>query len=629
MLGANDFRGTGLVLGTLLAALLAGLALESDRPLLLNLGAGDEPYARGFRSGWERDGRTGSGATMFHWTEDGARLEFPVEVLSGEPTLRLRLARFSDTPAEITLLQAGRLVERWTQPPRGWSVRAFALGSVRGPLSLQFRSESGDGLGIALDWAELQGVRGLLPRREGWLRLFALFLGVPLLLGLVLGWRGGLLTLALLLLGLAGGAFVDRLGALEAFVRGAPATLCVAATLVGLALLLQRAWPDARVRRASALALPVALGATLLLSHPFLFYPDVTSHARFLAALRDDPFLAWDPSEYQERSGSWAVREIAGERVKLPYSPAFHLLAWPYAPLLGEVGALKATAGVAVGVTLLLVHLLAVAAGLEAAAAVAAQVLMALWPVTVSRLCLALYPTLLGQAMDLLLLVHLARRFPHMSGARDAASAFLFLLAAQLAYTGSIFNTALLVGLFCAAELVSGDRAAARRLLGAYLASAGLVFLLQYVRYVPAILQQVLPHAGAAHDPTTSHPLGAALGRLSLFYDGLAPLLALLGGLALVGAPRHLRRLLLCAVGAGLLLLLARYGAPGLFRDAKEIELLAPSLAVLTAAGLAFVWRRRPYGVALALLLGAALGYWGISRAVATYAARFVAVGWP
>jgi hypothetical protein len=625
VLGVNDFRGGALVLGVALCALLALAGVEADGPLLLNLGAGDEPYARGFRPGWERDGRTGSGETMFHWTEDGARLEFPVEVVSGAPVLRMRLARFSDTPAVMTLVQAGRVVERWTQAPRGWTVRSFALGAVRGPLAVQLRSESPDGLGVALDWVEVQGVRGLVPRRDSLLRIAVLLLGLPLLVGLVQGARLGALVLGLLCLGLALASRIDRLGALEALARGAPAALCAAATLALLVLLLQRAWPDAPVRRAARVALPGAAAATLLLSHPFFYYPDVTTHARFLAALRENPYLAWDASEYQDRTGTWAVREVAGQRVKLPYSPAFHLLAWPYAPRLGEAAALKVVAGVALGASLVLVHVLAAAAGQAPAAAVAAQALYLLWPVTASRLCLALFPTLLGQAADLLLVVHLARRFPDMTGARAAAFAFLFLVAAQLAYTGSVFNVALVIGLFGAAELVAGAGSAARRLLGAYAAAAAAVFLLQYVRYLPTIARLVTSHADPAQ--AGAGLLGPALDRFALFYDGVAPLLALVGVWALASAPRHVRRLLLASVGAGVILLLARFAAPGVFRDAKEIELMAPSLAVLSVAGVAFSWARGRAGRALGALCGLSLLAWGAASAAAIYAARFVAIG--
>ena len=90
--------------GPLLGALaLAGLLVLWQRPapLLVNLGAGDDAFARGFRE-WERDGLRGSGETMFRWTLDGALVELPLRVVSGSLTARLRLARFTDRPADIT-----------------------------------------------------------------------------------------------------------------------------------------------------------------------------------------------------------------------------------------------------------------------------------------------------------------------------------------------------------------------------------------------------------------------------------------------------------------------------------------------------------------------------------------------
>ena len=118
----------GLVLLNLGLLVLAGLAFERPAPLFLNLGAGDAPFARGFRGGWERDGLTHSGDTQFRWTLDGARLEFPVSVLSGRLGARLRLARFAPPEASLTLLVQKREIDRFVQPPRGWSVRAVDLG---------------------------------------------------------------------------------------------------------------------------------------------------------------------------------------------------------------------------------------------------------------------------------------------------------------------------------------------------------------------------------------------------------------------------------------------------------------------------------------------------------------------
>ncbi len=630
MLGAKEFRGVGSSLAGALLALagvgLAILGLAFPQPLLINLGVGDDPFARGFRSGWERDGTAGSGETTFHWTLDGSRLEFPFEVGGGRPVLRLRLARFSDSPASVRLQLEGREVDAWTQGSRGWSVREIDLDGYRGPLRFQFRSESIDELGVALDWAEIRGAGRLLPQRERVLGLGLLLVVAPLLALLVLGRGGALATLALLLLVLGACVCRDPLGAVWAFSQGAPTAIAALVLLAALVALLRRAWRD--VELGPAAAAPALLGTTaaaLLLSHPFFYYPDITSHARFLAALRADPYLAWDASDYQKSTDSWAMREIAGRRLAFPYSPAFHVLALPIALVVGDVPAIKAAASLAVGASLLLVHLLARAAALSVASAALAQLLLASFPVTASRLTLALFPALLGQATDLMLVVHLARRFSLLSGARDAAWLFFFLCAAQGAYTASLFNVALLVALFGGVELVAGDRPKARRLLGAYAASLVLVVALQYASFLPVLLRDVLPYAAAVAG--TSRPETGPLGRFVLFYGWLAPALALLGVLSLSQAPRHVGRLLLSILGSGAALLMLRYLLPGVFRDAKEIELLAPTLAVLSAAGLASLGARGRLGRVSAVILGGALLAWGAFAAHGVYAGRFVAIG--
>src|SRR5437773_858091 len=133
--------------GALLAAVLA---LERPAPLFVNLGAGDAAFARGFRSGWERDGLRGSGETMIRWTLDGSRLELPVRVVSGSLVARLRLARFAPGRADVAVLVGGQVRDRWTQPSQGWSVREAPLDEARGPLALTFRSQSDDGDGLGM-----------------------------------------------------------------------------------------------------------------------------------------------------------------------------------------------------------------------------------------------------------------------------------------------------------------------------------------------------------------------------------------------------------------------------------------------------------------------------------------------
>ena len=119
-------RRTSLLALAWVLGLLGFFALlQRDAPLFLNLGPGDEAYARGFRDRWERDGK--DSATIYRGSLDGARIEWPVEV-AGRVRARLRLARHGSAPAEMSLTANGRIVETWTQPPQGWRLREFDLG---------------------------------------------------------------------------------------------------------------------------------------------------------------------------------------------------------------------------------------------------------------------------------------------------------------------------------------------------------------------------------------------------------------------------------------------------------------------------------------------------------------------
>jgi hypothetical protein len=115
--------------------------------------------------------------------------------------------------------------------------------------------------------------------------------------------------------------------------------------------------------------------------------------------------------------------------------------------------------------------------------------------------------------------------------------------------------------------------------------------------------------------------------RLGLFYDVVYPLLLVPGLVAARAAPAHARRIVAAALLAGGALLVLRYAAPVVFRDAKEVELLAGPVAALSAGGAAWLWHRGAAGraaAAVALLWACA---WGVLRATQVYADRFLAVG--
>jgi hypothetical protein len=222
------------------------------------------------------------------------------------------------------------------------------------------------------------------------------------------------------------------------------------------------------------------------------------------------------------------------------------------------------------------------------------------------------------------------RRYPHLEGARDAAAACAFFFAAQASYTGSMLNVSAVVVVFAGWELLTGDRHRARRVLGAWAIASAAVVVLQYARFVPVFWREVLPHlrdgTTAARDEAGSL-VGRAAQRAATFYDVVYPLLLGPGLVALRAAPRAPRRLVGSALLAGVGLLALRYGLPVLFRDAKEVELLAAPVAVAASAGIFWTSGRGRFGrLAAAAAAGIALA-WGAQRAVAVYLDRFVAVG--
>ena len=625
--------------GALLAAVLA---LERPAPLFVNLGAGDAAFARGFRSGWERDGLRGSGETMFRWTLDGSRLEVPVRVVTGSLVARLRLARFAPGLADVAVLVEDLQRDRWTQPSSGWRVRDVPLGEARGPLVVTFRSQSDDGagLGVALDWVEVKGAGVIVPQPRVLAGLALLLVGVPLLVGLdfrsaTAGFIAGMLLLLLSTVTV----LMDRLGGLVGLSRaGGPALLALMGLVIA-ARALQRAWPalfakdGARTTeieiRATVIPSAAVVVALVALSHPFYYYPDVDTHARYLAAARADPWLLGDARDFQARTGAW-TREVGGRLVPFPYSPVFHALAWPAALVLGEVAAVKWEAATALGLTVLLTYALARTLGLGSRAALLAQALLVLLPVTASRLALALFPTLLGQALELMLIVAIARTFPPAARRSSWTILGLFVLC-QAAYTGSLMNVGLMVVLFAVMAAAEGEGRAALRLFALYAVATMVVVAVQYARFVPILWRDVLPHVGESAPvvetaDTASLPV-RALRRLGLFYDIVYPLLLVPGLLVARRAPASARRIVGAALLTGVALLLLRYAAPVLFRDAKEVELLAAPVAVVAAAGAIWLCQRGAGGRAAAVIALLWASAWGGLRAAEVYADRFVAIG--
>jgi hypothetical protein len=587
----------------LLPLALALLALQVPRPLFLNLGPGDERLARGFQD-WERDGLTGAGETMFRWALDGARLEWPV-VLSGDPVrLRYRAARFTDQPADVVVLAGGREAERSTQRPSGWRVREVDLGPLRGPFATQWRAEGdASGLAVAVDWVELTGAQRLWPTAGVLARLALLCLVVPFCAGRFV---------ALVLAVVAPAAIaLDRLGGLLALADAALPALLAAAALA----LFRREEAPWRVPLAAGLVALVAL------AHPGFHYPDVDTHARFLDAARRQPTLWLDPAPYQLRTGAW-TREIAGRKVGFPYATGFHLLAWPLALIVGSTLAVKALGVGCLAATLRLTHTLAGRMELGPRAALAAQVLVALLPVSTSRLTLALYPALLGQALELAVVLLLAGPAP---GLGRQVGAWLLALGA---YTGSLINVSALTATWSALSW-RADRPRVLRTLAVHAGAMAAVLVVLYARFLPVLVNDVVPAAfrgaGAAEGELPGP--AASLVRLHLFYDTVPVVAALAGLWALRGASPAPYRALAAAFAAGLGLLVLRPFVPGLLRDAKEVELLAAPLAVLAMGAGAWLAARSRAGAAATAGAALVTVAWALARDLPLYTSRFLAVG--
>ena len=160
--------------------------------------------------------------------------------------------------------------------------------------------------------------------------------------------------------------------------------------------------------------------ALLALHQPFYYYPDVTSHVHALRSIREEPRLTLDPVLQKQRG--LHTREVAGRKVVFPYSTGFHLLATPLTGVLEETSALKTLAVVAASASGLIVFGLARALGSSAATGIVAQALFLTLPAVTWRLTLALYPTLLAQLLELVLLLflssHAGAASPHCQPAR-------------------------------------------------------------------------------------------------------------------------------------------------------------------------------------------------------------------
>jgi hypothetical protein len=644
------------------------VAARLARPAFLNFGPNDVDYVRGFRPDWERDGKT-----IYHWTGTRAEVSLPIG-LRGDGVLRLRARRHFIEPAHVTLTISGRRaavfdVQRDVAAYRTIEVPLSGLaGDVPLEIGIDAPSENPRPLGIAMDWVEIERAPGasfVLPASLRWgvIALAVLAFLASRLAGLSLGLaapQAALLSVAATL-----GIAWDPLAAERILALGLP--LAAASSVVAVALVRWRpsaGWLGVESSsQAGALMVVIlfalAIRMTLVL-HPQFFYPDVRVHGLFaweLARSGLGDFLRnFTANQYRYSLG---LQFENGHWYAFPYPPAFYILCWPLIRTLGyrpEVAVSLLPAAIN-GLEALLVFGIARRLGEPARVAVTAAALLPLLPVFLARFALALFPALLGQAVDALVILYLLKNAAELHRPRIVLTLGALIAAALLTYTQSLLTFGILVPLFLITQLAF-DRAAGawRRHVGLAVAGAlGAVLSLalfygQYIpvfrdlrRGVPMAEEQVLlsrsapSDAGAAIEEEPNDPyagpdtnlwrgLKKAGSRLRIFYGVFAPFVVL--GVALVAWRAEGARSRLVVVWAAMFLLfnLASGGLPGpnLVRFNKDIEVVAPLCCIGLATLGVMLWERGRAWRLVAAVLAVSFGAFGVGRAVRYLTERFV-----
>jgi hypothetical protein len=244
-----------------------------------------------------------------------------------------------------------------------------------------------------------------------------------------------------------------------------------------------------------------------------------------------------------------------------------------------------------------------------------AALLAAFLPIQYSRLLLAMWSTVGGHVLDVLAL------WTALGWALAPESRRAFLLtwawvqASFLTYVSSLFNMSLFSALGALLE-----KPLRWRLLALGGLSALLTVVLLYFDFTLLFVREILPGFMAAGAGTSVQPESsrletfvAALARIPLFYGWGYPPLALAGlWLARKRAAGPAFRMLMAYGLAFVVLVLLRGLGGGLFKDLKEIEFIAPLVALLAGATLEDLATRGRAGTVGAALLTLALVAFGI-----------------
>lgn len=573
-----------LALPVLLAA-MRGVPGPSQAALVF--GPGDAPYLAGFTPSHEIENEIAS-----HWSRHQAAVRLPLAV-SAPATLRFRYARVLREPGDVAVSLSGTPLESF--PVRGGGLpfeRQVALpdGPARA-LDVGLSVAAGDtrDYGLKMYWLAVETGAGGRLALAGAARFRAALLVVLFFLALRLfGWgRAGAAALALPLVAAAVAGLLRDPWLVHRLLIGLPEAFALV-ILAGLAA--RRLW-GARLsvsdtRWLSALACAAFLLRAGALNHPAFHYPDLTTHERLSAAIHEAGlgFLR-HPARVIGGQGAWSKPTFAGT-VVMPYAAAFHLpFAIPELSADARIQAFKLFAAF-----LSVVPLVAVAAAARRfGGSRFGPILAAVIPMYASRLSLALFPALLGHALDALLFAWLLWHADRLREPRVFAAGALLIAAAQVAYVSSITHTALVV-VWLAVFLA--PRVDALRVLAMGLAGAALAVALYYRDFLGSAL--ALAAGGGAPSQYPIESFGAvAVSRTWTFFGAMYPLLGLVGSAALW---RRGRATLVAAawLATYVVLLWLRAKAPDLFRYAHEPLFLTPLVCVAAGEGLGRLWSGRP-----------------------------------
>ena len=609
LLSRHRLLPDGLALLALAAAcgVVGHWHVPGPRVAALNLGPNDATYLTGFAPHHEIEDGEG-----VHWTTHDATVDLPLTV-GGPFELAYRFARVLPQTARVRVSVNGVVVDRFECRGGRVLVRrvSFRSGGAT-PLRVRFEIDSHDrrDLGLRLDWlAASLGPHATLAQR-GWAvwRPLLLVVGLFLLFRLV-GFpaRWALVLAGPVLIVLALSLWRDPLATAHLTRKLTLATLIVTTLTVAL---LRR-----RLRGRWLLVIFVAsyLLKGVFVFQPGYFYPDVEVHRNFVTYFREanggivERGLAVQQKQHQ------AYRVLAnGRGYAFPYSPLFYL---PFvATVQGDEpleDAMRHVALVAAASEVLLVYWLSTLL-LGAEAGLWGAFLAAFSPILYSRLLYAMWPTLVGHVLDVVV-IGAALVYTRRPGARTFAALAALAVLACLSYIGSLFSVTLFL-----VSLALLDRRRRLPLLGLAAGAAALTVTLLYGRFVVAFVSEILPlvTGNTARSPGLAAGIWQALGRVPLFWGWAMPILAL-GGLWLARtrlAPKSwnlLRAYLLTFVA----LMTLRGLAPALFKDLKESTFVAPLMALLAGLLLSELARRGRREWLAAALVASGLACSGLWRA--------------